>query len=60
VFAINYLNFLRRHSSAALPTTIKIPEREFGAKRMSLRKEAKDAEGRCQFRRNNFKDENDF
>jgi hypothetical protein len=49
------LNFLRRRSSAALPTTIKIPEREFGAKRMSLRKEARDGARRCQFRRNNFK-----
>jgi hypothetical protein len=40
-----YLNFLRRRSSAALPTTIKIPERKFGAKRMSLRKEARDRDG---------------
>src|SRR5208283_2744500 len=36
-------------------TAIKIPEREFGAKRMSLRKEARDGAVRCQFRRNNFK-----
>jgi hypothetical protein len=39
---------------------IKIPEREFGAKRMSLRWEVRDGEEQCQFRRNNFKDENDF
>jgi hypothetical protein len=36
---------------------IKIPEREFGAKRMSLRKEARDRDGRCQFRKTNFKDD---
>jgi hypothetical protein len=32
----NYLNFQRWRSSAALPTTIKIPELSFGAKRAGL------------------------
>jgi hypothetical protein len=41
--------FLRGRSSTTLPTTIKIPEREFGAKRMSLRWEVRDSEERCQF-----------
>jgi hypothetical protein len=41
--------FLRGRSSTTLPTTIKIPERKFGAKRMSLRWEARDSEGQCQF-----------
>jgi hypothetical protein len=44
----------------ACPTATKIPEREFGAKRASLRWEARDGKERCQFRRNNFRDENGF
>jgi hypothetical protein len=35
----------------ACPTAIKIPERGFGAKRMSLRWEVRDGEERCQFRK---------
>jgi hypothetical protein len=55
VFAINYFDFLRRRSSAALPTTIKIPERKFGAKRASLRKEIREGNEGSQFRSGNFK-----
>jgi hypothetical protein len=35
-----------------LPATIKIPEFEFGAKRVSLPQEIRKASGACQFHRN--------
>src|ERR1017187_5713196 len=56
VFAI----FFRRDGVSPpqnyLPT-IKIPEREFGAKRVSLREDARNEGGRCQFRKANRDDD---
>jgi hypothetical protein len=47
-----FKNPVQRRSSTALPTTIKIPELSFGAKRGSLPEEARKVVGECQSYKN--------